>query len=94
MLDLRGKLYEIKNKQFNVVVDMAKEKPKLMPEPGLGSGWGTFVFHRLFKERVNVYHPHRKKGSAPADFAYADVDTCCRTMDSYRMESLRSMARF
>ncbi|MES2378228.1 MAG: PQQ-dependent sugar dehydrogenase [Bacteroidota bacterium] len=73
MLDLRGKLYEIKNKQFNVVMDMAKEKPKLMPAPGLGSGWGAFVFHPDFLKNGLMYSTHtEQKGSAPADFAYAD----------------------
>jgi glucose/arabinose dehydrogenase/mono/diheme cytochrome c family protein len=73
MLDMRGKLYEIKNKQFNVVMDMAKEKPKLMTEPGLGSGWGTFAFHPDFLKNGLMYTTHtEKKNSAPADFAYAD----------------------
>jgi glucose/arabinose dehydrogenase/mono/diheme cytochrome c family protein len=73
MLDLRGKLYEIKNKQFNVVMDMGKEKPKFIHEPGLASGWGTFVFHPDFLKNGLMYTTHtEKKGSAPADFAYAD----------------------
>ncbi|NNU33207.1 c-type cytochrome [Mucilaginibacter sp. S1162] len=73
MLDLRGKLYEIKDKQFNVVMDMAKEKPKFIHEPGLASGWGTFVFHPDFLKNGLLYTTHtEKKGSAPADFAYAD----------------------
>jgi glucose/arabinose dehydrogenase/mono/diheme cytochrome c family protein len=73
MLDLRGKLYEIKNKQFNVVMDLAKEKPKFIQEPGLGSGWGAFAFHPDFLKNGLLYTTHtEKKGSAPADFAYAD----------------------
>lgn len=73
MLDLRGKLYEVKNKRFNVVMDMAKEKPKFIHEPGLGSGWGTFAFHPDFLKNGLMYTTHtEKKGSAPADFAYAD----------------------
>jgi glucose/arabinose dehydrogenase/mono/diheme cytochrome c family protein len=75
MLDMRGKLYEIKNKQFqfNVVMDMAKENPKLIIEPGFGSGWGTFAFHPDFLKNGLMYTTHtEKKNSAPADFAYAD----------------------
>lgn len=73
MLDLRGKLYEIKNKQFNVVMDMAKLKPNFINEPGLGTGWGSFAFHPDFLKNGLLYTTHtEKKGSAPADFAYAD----------------------
>jgi mono/diheme cytochrome c family protein len=73
MLDMRGKLYEIKNKQFNVVMDLAKEKPKLIIEPGFGSGWGTFAFHPDFLKNGLMYTTHtERKNSAPADFAYPD----------------------
>ena len=73
MLDLRGKLYEVKNKQFNVVMDLAKLKPNFINEPGLGTGWGTFAFHPDFLKNGLIYTTHtEKKGSAPADFAYAD----------------------
>src|SRR6202012_5882455 len=37
MLDMRGKLYEIKDKKFNVVMDMAKEKPNFVHQSGQGS---------------------------------------------------------
>jgi glucose/arabinose dehydrogenase/mono/diheme cytochrome c family protein len=74
MLDLRGKLYEIKNKQFNVVMDLAKLKePNFINDPGLGTGWGTFSFHPYFLKNGLMYTTHtERKGSAPADFAYAD----------------------
>lgn len=73
LLDLRGKLYEIKGKDFNVVMDMAKEKPAFINEPGLGTGWGSYAFHPEFYKNGLLYTTHaEKKGSAPADFAYAD----------------------
>ncbi len=73
MLDLRGKLYEIKGKNFNVVMDMAKEKPAFINEPGLGTGWGSYAFHPEFYKNGLLYTTHaEKKGSAPADYAYAD----------------------
>ncbi|HEY9535237.1 MAG TPA: PQQ-dependent sugar dehydrogenase [Mucilaginibacter sp.] len=73
MLDLRGKLYEIKNKQFTVVMDMAKEKPNFISEPGLASGWGSYAFHPDFYKNGLLYTTHtEKKNSAPADFAYPD----------------------
>jgi glucose/arabinose dehydrogenase/mono/diheme cytochrome c family protein len=73
ILEMRGQLYEIKNKQFTVVMDLAKLKPKMITEPGFGSGWGTFVFHPDFLKNGLMYTTHtEKKGSAPADFAYAD----------------------
>jgi len=73
LLDLRGKLYEIKGKDFNVVMDMAKEKPAFINEPGLGTGWGSYAFHPDFYKNGMLYTTHaEKKGSAPADFAYPD----------------------
>lgn len=73
ILDLRGKLYEIKDKKFNVVMDITKYKPNFMNDPGLGTGWGTFAFHPDFNQNGLMYTTHaEKKGSAPADFAFAD----------------------
>ena len=73
LLDIRGKLYEIKGKNFTVVMDMAKEKPAFISEPGLGTGWGSYAFHPDFYKNGLLYTTHaEKKGSAPADYAYAD----------------------
>jgi mono/diheme cytochrome c family protein len=74
MLDLRGELYEVKGKQFNVVMDMAKEKqPNFINEPGLATGWGSYAFHPDFYKNGLLYTTHtERKGSARADFAYAD----------------------
>lgn len=73
MLDLRGKLYEIKDKQFITVMDMTKLKPDFINEPGLATGWGSYAFHPDFYKNGLLYTTHtEKKGSAPADFAYPD----------------------
>lgn len=73
MLDLRGRLYEIKGKNFTVVMDMAQEKPAFINEPGLGTGWGSYAFHPDFYKNGLLYTTHaEKKGSAPADFGYPD----------------------
>jgi glucose/arabinose dehydrogenase/cytochrome c551/c552 len=73
MLEMRGKLYEIKDGQFNTVMDIVSYKPNFIPEPGLASGWGSFAFHPEFYKNGLLYTTHtEKKGSAPADYTYAD----------------------
>ena len=73
MLEMRGKLYEIKDKQFVTVMDMAALKPNFVDAPGFGSGWGSYAFHPDFYKNGLLYTTHtEKKGSAPADFAYPD----------------------
>ena len=73
ILDMRGKLYEIKDKKFNVVMDMAKEKPNLVHLSGQGSGWGSFAFHPDFYKNGLIYTNHSERPrSAPADFGYSD----------------------
>jgi glucose/arabinose dehydrogenase/cytochrome c551/c552 len=73
MLDMRGKLYEIKDGQFNIVMELPASKPNFIAEPGLASGWGSFAFHPEFSKNGLLYTTHtEKKGSAPADYAYAD----------------------
>jgi glucose/arabinose dehydrogenase len=54
-------------------MDMAKEKPNFISEPGLASGWGSYAFHPDFYKNGLLYTTHtEKKNSAPADFAYPD----------------------
>jgi glucose/arabinose dehydrogenase/mono/diheme cytochrome c family protein len=73
MLEMRGRLYEIKDGQFNVVMDLPQHKPNFIAEPGLASGWGSFAFHPEFYKNGLLYTTHtEKKGSATADYAYAD----------------------
>jgi glucose/arabinose dehydrogenase len=71
--DMRGKLYELKGKTFNEVFDIKALRPNFISEPGLASGLGSYVFHPDFYKNGLFYTTHtEKKGSAPADFLYAD----------------------
>lgn len=52
VLDLRGKLYDYQpGQQPRVYFDMAKEKPKLLHEGGLATGFGSFAFHPDFQHK-------------------------------------------
>ncbi|MEP7347195.1 MAG: cytochrome c, partial [Gemmatimonadaceae bacterium] len=48
VLDLRGKLYELRGKTPVVYMDMTKLKPRFIHEPGLATGFGSFAFHPDF----------------------------------------------
>lgn len=73
MVDIRGKLYELQNDQSRVYLDMAKEKPKFIDQPGLATGFGSFAFHPEFLKNGLLYTSHTEPaGSATADFHYAD----------------------
>lgn len=71
--DLRGRLYELKNKQLHVVMDISKHFPAFMHAPGHANGFGSFAFHPDFYQNGLFYTTHTEKPStAPADYAYAD----------------------
>lgn len=72
--DLRGKLYEIKNgKELSVYIDLAKEIPNFIDNPGKATGLGSWAFHPDFEENGLFYTTHNEpKGTAPADFAIPD----------------------
>lgn len=73
ILDLRGKLYELRHNQPAVYMDMEKLQPKFMHKPGLASGFGSFAFHPDFKKNGLLYTTHSEPAkSAKADFTYAD----------------------
>lgn len=73
MVDIRGKLYEIRNSKPVVYMDMARLMPKFIDKPGLATGFGSFAFHPAFLENGLLYTGHTEApGSAPADFRYAD----------------------
>ena len=73
MVDLRGKLYELRNNQPGVYMDMAVLKPKFIDQPGLATGFGSFAFHPEFLKNGLLYTGHTEAaGSAKADFHYAD----------------------
>ena len=73
ILDLRGKLYEIKNKMPVEYFNMAERFPKFIHQPGLATGFGSFAFHPEFESNGLLYTSHTEAGgSGKADFAYAD----------------------
>ncbi len=73
VLDLRGKLYKMKNNKPIVYMDMAKLKPNFVHEPGLGTGFGSFAFHPGFAKNGLLYTAHSEThSSGKADFSYAD----------------------
>jgi glucose/arabinose dehydrogenase/mono/diheme cytochrome c family protein len=73
VLDLRGKLYRLKNNQPSVYMDMAKLMPRFIDRPGHATGFGSFAFHPEFAKNGLLYTTHTEPaGSAKADFVYAD----------------------
>lgn len=72
IVDIRGKLHELRNNQPGVYMDMATLKPHFIDEPGLATGFGSFAFHPEFSENGLLYTSHTEKpGITTADFRYA-----------------------
>jgi glucose/arabinose dehydrogenase len=72
--ELRGYIYEIENKQLRVFMDIRRERPGFISEPGLATGFGSFAFHPEFYKNGLLYTTHTEAANtAPADFAYADT---------------------
>ena len=73
IVDIRGKLYELRNNEPHVYMDMAQLKPKFIDQPGLATGFGSFAFHPEFLKNGLLYTGHTEPaGTARADFHYAD----------------------
>ena len=73
VVDIRGKLHEIKNGKPIVYMDMADLMPRFIDNPGLATGFGSFAFHPNFLKNGLLYTGHAEApGSAKADFNYAD----------------------
>ena len=73
VVDLRGKLYRLRNNKSVVYMDMTKLKPKFINEPGLATGFGSFAFHPDFFQNGLLYTIHTEaSGTGKADFGYAD----------------------
>ena len=71
--DLRGTLYEIKEDQPQVYLDVAAQLPDFIDNPGYGTGLGSFAFHPDFAKNGLLYTTHTEpQGAAPADFALPD----------------------
>lgn len=73
VLDLRGKLYRLNQGKPELYLDMRQLKDKFIDQPGLATGLGSFAFHPDFLKNGLLYTSHcEPKGTAKADFAYAD----------------------
>ena len=71
--DLRGQLYELKNKSLRVVLDISKDFPSFVHSPGHANGFGSYAFHPEFYKNGLFYTTHTEKaGTATADFSYPD----------------------
>ncbi len=74
IVDLRGKLYEMRNGKPEVYLDLAKLKPDFIDQPGLATGFGSFAFHPDFLKNGLLYTTHTEKpGSGKADFQFSDT---------------------
>lgn len=73
VLDLRGKLYQLKDGEARVYLEIDQLMPDFINAPGLATGFGSFAFHPEFSKNGLLYTTHTEKaGSAEADFSYAD----------------------
>jgi len=73
VVDLRGKLYRLRNDKPVVYMDIAKVRPQFINEPGLATGFGSFAFHPEFFRNGLLYTTHTEAAhSGKADFGYAD----------------------
>jgi mono/diheme cytochrome c family protein len=71
--DQRGILYKIINNQPAIYLDLRKLKPKFIGEPGLATGFGSFVFHPDFSNNGLFYTTHCESAhTKPADFSIPD----------------------
>jgi glucose/arabinose dehydrogenase/cytochrome c2 len=73
VVDLRGKLYRLRNNKPVVYMDMVKLRSKFINEPGLATGFGSFTFHPDFVKNGLLYTTHTEPaGSGKPDFGYED----------------------
>ena len=71
--DLRGFLFEIKNKKIELYLSLKELMPNFIDKTGLGTGFGSFAFHPAFSENGLFYTTHTETpGSRPADFTIPD----------------------
>ncbi|HEX5555291.1 MAG TPA: PQQ-dependent sugar dehydrogenase [Chitinophagaceae bacterium] len=73
IVDLRGKLYKLRDNKPIVYMDMARLKPRFIDKPGMATGFGSFAFHPDFPENGLLYTTHTEAaGSGKADFGHTD----------------------
>lgn len=70
-LDMRGTLYELKDGDTKVFLDLESKVPHFMESPGMGSGFGSFAFHPDYKNNGLLYTAHSERpGVKKADFGF------------------------
>nr|MBA4167451.1 c-type cytochrome [Chitinophagaceae bacterium] len=73
VLDMRGKLYALKNNHPELYLDVAGLEPQFFEKMGLGSGLGSFAFHPGFNKNGLLYTTHTEAPHAQnADFSIDD----------------------
>ena len=73
VLDLRGKLYRLREGKAEVYMDISTHMPNFINAPGHATGFGSFAFHPEFSKNGLLYTTHTEgAGSAKPDFAYHD----------------------
>lgn len=73
IVDLRGKLYRLKNTVPTVYMNIAELQKKFINVPGLATGFGSIAFHPDFKNNGLFYTTHTEFPKAGiADFSYPD----------------------
>jgi mono/diheme cytochrome c family protein len=74
VVDLRGKLYHLRDNKPEVYLDMAALRPNFIHKPGLATGFGSFAFHPEFAKNGLLYTGHTEPpATAKADFAFSDT---------------------
>ncbi|WP_236974106.1 PQQ-dependent sugar dehydrogenase [Membranihabitans maritimus] len=74
VIDLQGILYEIRDKQWTVAMDIKKLRSDFVSSPGLGTGFGSFAFHPDFDENRLLYTTHAEKyKNTPGDLGFEDT---------------------
>lgn len=73
IVDIRGMLYRLQDNQPAIYMDMRKLRPAFIDQPGMGTGFGSFVFHPEFEKNGLIYTTHTELPEAKtADFAFED----------------------
>lgn len=74
IMDLRGTLYKLVEGKAVPFLDVAREIPAFIHEPGLGTGLGSFAFHPDYIHNGLLYTAHTEAArSGKADFYYEDT---------------------
>src|SRR5437868_7108075 len=74
VVDIRGKLYKLENGKPKVYLDLASEKSKLVLQPGIATGFGSFAFHPQFQTNGILYTSHAEYPRLQkSDFHYTDT---------------------